>query len=111
MWLRVAVAGGSMAPTLQDGDWLLARRVRDGAAVQAGEVVLVERPDRRDLLLVKRALRRTPQGWWVEGDNPDASDDSRTFGVVPDRCVRARVLWRYHPAPRRLRAVAGSGLG
>ncbi len=50
MWLRVAVAGGSMEPTLHEGDWLLARRVRDGSAVLAGEVVLVERPDRRDFV-------------------------------------------------------------
>lgn len=110
MWLRVAVAGGSMEPTLRGGDWLLARRVRDGAAVLAGEVVLLEHPGRRELLLVKRALRRTPRGWWVEGDNPDASDDSRTFGVVPDDCVRARVLVRYHPAPGRVHADAGGGL-
>lgn len=107
MWFRVAVAGASMEPTLQDGDWLLARRVRDGAAVQAGEVVLVEHPARDGLLLVKRALRRTAEGWWVEGDNPDASDDSRTFGVVPDARVRARVLVRYHPSPGWVRAGLG----
>lgn len=107
MWCRVAVAGGSMEPTLQDGDWLLAVRVRDGVAVRAGEVVLVEHPTRDGLLLVKRALRRTAEGWWVEGDNPDASDDSRTFGVVPDARVRARVLVRYHPSPGRIRTGLG----
>ena len=100
---RVAVAGSSMLPTFADGDWLLLRIVRDGTAIAAGDVVLVERPDRAGLLLLKRAVRRTADGWWVEGDNAAASDDSRLFGPVPDRLVLGRVVARYHPEPRLLR--------
>ncbi len=101
---RVAVAGDSMAPTLHDGDWLLVRRLRrGGAAVRAGQLVVVRRPDRAGLLLVKRAIRRTAHGWWVEGDNGAASDDSRTFGAVPDELVLGRALLRYHPALSWLR--------
>jgi nickel-type superoxide dismutase maturation protease len=99
---RVAVAGGSMRPTLEDGDWVLVRRVSGGEALAAGDVVVVERPDRPGLLLVKRAIRRTPTGWWVEGDATEASDDSRVFGVVPDGLVRGRAVWRYLPSPRLL---------
>ena len=91
-----------MVPTLQDGDWLLARTV-DGPDVQPDDVVVVEQPDRPGFLLVKRAVRREGLGWWVEGDNAAASDDSRTFGVVPHRLVRARVVARYWPHPRRVR--------
>ena len=100
--LRVAVAGDSMAPTLLDGDWLLCRRVGPAYAVRAGDVVVVERPDRPGLLLVKRAVRREADGWWVEGDNAAASDDSRLFGPVPDSLVLARVLARYWPRPARV---------
>lgn len=100
--LRVAVAGDSMAPTLHDGDWLLCRRTGPAYAVRAGDVVVVERPDRPGLLLVKRAVRREAGGWWVEGDNAAASDDSRLFGPVPDSLVRARVLARYWPRPARV---------
>ena len=101
LW-RVAVAGTSMTPTLDADDWLV---VRTAAAdkVSAGDVVVVEQPDRPGFLLVKRAVRRTPGGWWVEGDNAAASDDSRVFGPVPDHLVRARVLARYWPRPRRIR--------
>lgn len=102
-WRRVAVAGTSMAPTLADGDWLLLRKVRGGDQIHVGEVVLIQRPDRPGLLLIKRAVRRTAGGWWVAGDNAAASDDSRTFGAVPDQLVLARAVLRYHPAPRLLR--------
>ncbi len=100
--LRVAVEGGSMSPLLADGDFLLCRRLRSGYAVRAGEIVVVEQPDRLGFLLVKRAVRRVPGGWWVEGDNPAASDDSRTFGPVPDELVVARAIARYSPHLRRL---------
>lgn len=96
---RVAVAGASMLPTLRPGDWLV---VRWRADVGPGDVVVARRPDRPGLLLVKRVVRREPGGWWLEGDNPGASDDSRLFGPVPDDLVLARVVGRYWPPrPRR----------
>lgn len=82
--LRVVVDGDSMTPTLQAGDVCIVRRTR---TIRPGRLVVVRRPDRRDLLLVKRLWRREPNGWWVEGDNLDASTDSRHFGPVPDDCV------------------------
>lgn len=101
-WWRVAVDGASMSPTLDADDWLLVRSA-SADAISPGDVVVVEQPDRPGFLLVKRAVRRTPDGWWVEGDNAAASDDSRTFGPVPDVDVRAKVLLRYWPRPRLLR--------
>jgi nickel-type superoxide dismutase maturation protease len=96
-----AVEGASMEPTLRAGDRVLCW-VRGGRDIQPGRVVVVERPDRPGLLLVKRAVRREPEGWWVEGDNLAASDDSRVFGVVPDSLVRSQALMRVWPWPRRL---------
>jgi nickel-type superoxide dismutase maturation protease len=101
-YLRVAVAGESMLPTLRDGDWLLCRRVRGVAGVREGDVVVLERPDRPGLLVVKRVVRREGHGWWVEGDNAAASDDSRLFGPVPHDCLVARVVARYWPRPGRV---------
>jgi nickel-type superoxide dismutase maturation protease len=101
-FLRVAVAGDSMSPTLVDGDWLLCRRVRPPTGAREGDVVVLERPDRPGLLIVKRIVRRDGRGWWVEGDHAVASDDSRLFGPVADGYVVARVLARYWPHPRRV---------
>lgn len=91
------VAGDSMTPTLYPGDFLLVVRTD---RIVPGDVVMAERPDRPGLLVVKRALAREAKGWWVEGDNPPCSDDSRIFGHVPDDHVLGRVLLRYWP-PRR----------
>lgn len=100
-WGRVAVQGVSMAPTLRSGDWLL---VRWTDRVGVGDIVVVRRPDRPDLLIVKRVTRVEPGGRWVEGDNPLASDDSRLFGLVPAQNVLARVVACYWP-PSRLRCL------
>jgi len=101
-YARVVVVGDSMSPTLLDGDQLVCRRVRGGMGVREGDVVVLERPDRPGLVLVKRVIRRTPLGWWVEGDNAAASDDSRVFGSVGDDDLVARVLTRIWPHPRRV---------
>jgi nickel-type superoxide dismutase maturation protease len=96
----VVVAGASMRPTLEPGDWLLVRWTR---RVAPGDLVVVCRPDRPRLVVVKRAVRHLERGWWVAGDDPAASDDSRTFGVVPPGLVLGRVLVRYWPVSRGLR--------
>jgi nickel-type superoxide dismutase maturation protease len=85
------VTGDSMAPALRDGDWVLAR-VAGAAAV--GQVVVARRPG-DPMLLVKRVVEVTPGGYWLVGDNPAASTDSRHFGPVPQ--VLARVIWRVRP--------------
>ena len=102
-WRTVRVAGGSMEPALHDGDLLLCRHVAPGA-VQAGDVVVAVRPDRRDLTVVKRAVHRDERGgWWVEGDDGARSHDSWVFGPVPDDCVRAVVVARLWPRPGPVR--------
>ena len=91
---RVAVYGASMTPTLRADDWLLVRRTTDAPE---GSLVVLEWPQRPGLLVVKRVIRRTTEGYWVEGDNPEASDDSRRYGPVPR--LWGRVLLRYWPRP------------
>ncbi|MCF2529959.1 nickel-type superoxide dismutase maturation protease [Yinghuangia soli] len=88
-WGMADVSGGSMLPNLADGERVL---VRYRARVRPGDVVLAVRPDRPDVLMFKRAVRRDPEGWWVLGDQPYRSTDSREFGPVPDGLVLARAL-------------------
>ncbi len=85
-----------MRPTLCAGDLCL---VVWGSPVRPGNVVVARLPGRP--LGVKRAVRRTAEGWWLEGDDPEASTDSRTFGAVPDDAVLGRVVIRYWPPARR----------
>jgi signal peptidase I len=91
----VRVTGRSMQPTLYDGDLLL---VRWGASPVVGRLALVRFPDRP--LSVKRVVRREPDGWWVERDNPREGVDSWGLGAVPDGDVAGRVVLRYWPLVR-----------
>jgi nickel-type superoxide dismutase maturation protease len=95
---RVKVAERSMEPALRPGDWLLVRRTR---RIRPGQIVLARQPGQQDLLIVKRAAQRTPDGWWLESDNPEAAAiDSRRFGAVPEALIEGRVLLRYwRPRP------------
>jgi nickel-type superoxide dismutase maturation protease len=91
--LRVTVAERSMEPALRPGDWLLVRRTR---RIRPGQLVLARHPGKPQMLIVKRAARRTQDGWWLASDNPDAGAvDSRRFGAVPVPLIEGRVLLRY----------------
>jgi len=98
-WVMARVTGPSMVPTVRSGDRLLVRRVRPSTTVPVGTVVLARFPARPDLLVVKRVRRPVSGGYWVEGDNPLVTDDSRAFGTA---VVVGRVLARLGPRPGRL---------
>jgi phage repressor protein C with HTH and peptisase S24 domain len=105
----VLVTGESMLPALRPGDRLI---VRLGAPVRTGDIVVARHPrppggdSPGDLvserLIVKRAFRRTGEGWWLESDNQRAPGrrDSWDFGAVADRDVIGRVVGRYWPPSR-----------
>jgi len=102
------VAEHSMRPTLDPGDWVLARR--RPTTVRPGDVVVVEHPGRSGFELVKRVAAGPggprPDGGgllaadeiWVVGDNTPSLDSDR-LGPVSLDLVRARVLLRYRPLP------------
>jgi nickel-type superoxide dismutase maturation protease len=85
-----------MEPTLANGEWWLVRRTR---TVRAGDVVLLIHPTRPDLRIVKRIERAVDEGWWVVGDNPEASEDSRSFGAVGRERIVGRLWFRYGRDP------------
>ncbi len=93
---RVLVRGPSMAPTLADGDVVLACFHCRPAP---GDVVLVRFAARPGQLSVKRAAHPDGAGWHVLGDFEAASTDSRTLGPAQ---VVAVVRLRVWPKPQRL---------
>jgi nickel-type superoxide dismutase maturation protease len=103
-WLDVVeVQGGSMAPTLLPGEWLVVeRRTFARRPPRVGEVVLAADPRDPDRELIKRVSAVDHQSGTLElrGDAPDSSTDSRAFGTLPIGGVTWRVVARYWPARR-----------
>ncbi len=117
----VRVVGDSMAPAYNDGDWLLFRTVRLSSRSSkgrakirniSGKVVLIQRQafgwltgdeSPRDVLQVKRVTKIDATGGisgdefgiWVEGDNKDASTDSRHWGALKPVEIVGVLLIRY----------------
>lgn len=98
------VHGPSMSPALRHGDAILVLRTN---RTRPGDVV-VARFAGEPALVVKRAVRRSGTGWWVEGDNELVRDDSRRYGPAE---VVGRVVLRWWPRVRVLRRQRASGHG
>lgn len=93
---RFAVEGESMTPTYVPGERLLINRLAYVArAPRPGDVVVLRDPTQAGRLLLKRVVRAVEGGWLVQGDNREASRDSRHFGAVPRSCIVGRVWCRY----------------
>jgi signal peptidase I len=113
-WLRpgrVEIAGSSMEPTLRAGEWAVAVRVA-GRRLRPGLVVVARPPSRPGLEVVKRIAAGPgdpgpdgrvlgPGEWFLAGDRPEASTDSRHFGTVPTAAISGRIALVYWPSGRR----------
>jgi signal peptidase I len=100
-----------MEPTLRAGDWALALRVTP-RRLRPGLVVVARPPSRPGLEVVKRIAAGPgdlaldgrvlgPGEWFLAGDRPEASTDSRHFGPVPPSAIVGRVVLVYWPPARR----------
>jgi signal peptidase I len=106
---RVEVAGPSMAPALNPGDWLVA--TRRGPIRRGSVVVLADPRGGRDLVKRVAAVpgdvvegRPLASGeFLVLGDNLTASTDGRTFGPVNREAIEGVVRLRYWPEPAVVR--------
>lgn len=98
---RVAVEGGSMAPTLLPGDWLLADpEAYRRQPPRVGQLVLVSDPRQPARLLVKRVAAVSADGRLEVRGDAAASTDSRVFGSLDPASVEGQPWFRYWPARR-----------
>lgn len=105
-WYPVRVTGISMIPTLRPGD-LLAVRFPSRGEPRTGQIVVAARDD---LEMVKRVAAMpgdTVEGrilgsdeYWLRGDNPQRSTDSRVTGPVRRADIMGIVRSCYWPPGR-----------
>jgi signal peptidase I len=98
---RIAVSGHSMAPTLHDGDWLLADPVP--GEVGPGDIVVARDPRASGRLIVKRVGKVGPDGSLMLASDHPAHAGEEIGPIAPGDLVG--VAWlRYWP-PRRVGRV------
>ena len=86
--MAVVVNGDSMWPTLKDGETIDVY-VYDNHQLQSGDLVVFPDPRHETRTCIKRLKRIEPDGYFVEGDNPDptASTDSHNYGLIHPRLI------------------------
>jgi phage repressor protein C with HTH and peptisase S24 domain len=82
------VVGASMWPTFKQGEIVVGST--NVADVNVGDVVMVEHDG---LEKIKRVAKVRPGEVYVLGDNPTESRDSRNFGWLSDKSVKAKIIW------------------
>ncbi len=89
IWIKVyTVSGSSMEPTLKEGDLILLRKPKE---IQTGDVIVFKHQNND--LYIKRVSKIENNEYYVLGDNPTKSTDSRKFGFIKSSKVVGR-MWR-----------------
>jgi nickel-type superoxide dismutase maturation protease len=86
------VEGDSMIPSLRSGDKVL---IDPKASVKPGDIVLARHPFKSSVRILKRVTSIEPDGrFYLSGDNPDDSTDSRTFGTISKLDILGKAVAR-----------------
>ena len=91
----VAVSGASMAPTLNQGDWVVVRWRPRRKKLEVGNIVVIEREDQPWIQYIKLITKIEKKRFWVEGDNSEPSIDSRSWGFLNRKEIIGKLLFRY----------------
>lgn len=110
LWLmrrrsRLRVVGRSMWPVLQPGDEVFVEPFtgsnRGDRSPKVGDIVTLWHPTQPGLKIVKRIAQidrrddQTRDRYFVRGDNPDESTDSRQFGWIDADQILGKVVCRF----------------
>lgn len=81
-----------MNPTLKDGEVVLVDRE---AEIEVGDIVVAKHPIEQTSEVVKRVASINDRGhYFLIGDNPDDSVDSRHYGAVTRNYIKGKVVAR-----------------
>ncbi|MGE4581348.1 MAG: nickel-type superoxide dismutase maturation protease [Synechococcus sp.] len=80
--LLMRVEGHSMEPALNPQDRVVVKRWKTEPSAPIGQIVVALHPHKPDLWMIKRLRCCDASGFWLEGDNPGESTDSRQLGWI-----------------------------
>jgi nickel-type superoxide dismutase maturation protease len=88
----VLVEGDSMLPSLKNGDGIL---INTDEKVVVGDIVLAKHPFKKSVNILKRISEIDENGnYFLVGDNPAESTDSRTFGALSPKHILGKAVCR-----------------
>ena len=88
---RIRVQGSSMMPFLSDGDEVL---IDGNAEIFSGDIVCAAHPQKQKLIIKRVREIDKNENFFLIGDNPEHSTDSRNFGLIPRDKIIGRVVRR-----------------
>ena len=88
----IRVEGDSMLPDLKNGDGIL---INPDAQIVAGDILLAKHPFKKSVVILKRLAEIDENGnYFLVGDNPSESSDSRTFGAISAKHILGKAVCR-----------------
>lgn len=92
--IHVVIRGQSMLPKFREGEHVLA--IRKGMfcnSFSAGDIIILRHPQDSGREIIKRiSYVFGKEKYFVEGDNKEKSQDSRSFGCIPAGLILGKVL-------------------
>ena len=85
--------GNSMSPTLKNGEKVLVDKSPE--TIEVGDIVLARHPVEQISDVIKRVQKINERGhYFLVGDNPEDSNDSRQYGAVTREYIKGKVVAR-----------------
>ena len=96
---RFKIVGQSMLPLLKQGEEILINpHAYSKSRPKINDVVVTSHPWDAQLTIVKRVTEVAINGsYFLRGDNPESSTDSRQWGFVPERNLSGKAAYLYWP--------------